>query len=131
MNFVFISAQGDGVEEVTSSVEEACLTDVCTGIRLQWLLNKQQNNVPRMQCDYMELLSILSKLFTTIYSSWQWMQHYFSICSVLSMIWLFSLFTADPNEPSDDGEVASARDYCLSSMTAEEMVICFTMTFPI
>ncbi|XP_074471432.1 tudor domain-containing 6 isoform X3 [Sebastes fasciatus] len=28
----------------------------------------------------------------------------------------------DPNEPRDDGEVTSARDDCLSSMTAEEMV---------
>lgn len=61
MNFVFIATQHDRVEEVTSSVEEACLTDVCTGIRLQWLLNKHQNNVPDMQYDYMEHLSIPSQ----------------------------------------------------------------------
>lgn len=117
MNSVFIAAQGDGVEEVTCSVEDACLTDVCTGIRLQWLLNK-----PLIPFYY---LSVLSQ------HCWQWMQHYFLVCNVLCFNNLsFALCTADPNELSDDREVTSARDNGLSSMAAEEMVICITHSFP-
>uniref|UniRef100_A0A3Q3LN41 Tudor domain containing 6 n=1 Tax=Mastacembelus armatus TaxID=205130 RepID=A0A3Q3LN41_9TELE len=92
----------DEVGEVTCSVEDACLTNDCTGIKIHYRI---KNKTASQACS--EILS-------------------FWIINQFLFIYFFLLCTAEPNASTDDSEIKGGDD-CLSGITADEMVICISI----